>query len=150
MRPGPEQQTVGECWLTRGKQSLIRTTLQRLCDGEAFFFYKLLELSPWRSDEEILGGHVDYRQHLLERYLEIYEAICTGQQAASHRHKLHLSNLYLELVQTLTTALPRPVATLIHEQMLQLRNLHLLHTQMRMCSQLKVTSTGHTVPSPML
>src|SRR5215204_4906012 len=80
------------------QKMLIRTAYRRLCDGEAFFFTKLLYCSSWRSDEEITGGFPTYREHLFTKYPDIYHDILTTQSEGTHNTKTRASEEYLDLV----------------------------------------------------
>ena len=63
LRPGV-QDGKGYWIYSHKKTKLIRTSYHRLCDRESFFFIHLLRYWAWRSDEEILGGMVTYRDRL--------------------------------------------------------------------------------------
>jgi hypothetical protein len=99
---------------------LIRGTFRRLCDGEPFFFVKLLELRPWRSDEEILSQADSYRTRLLTLYPELYATIITNQHEAANESRIATQSLYLEMVQFVTESIPRSIADIVCQQLLQL------------------------------
>src|SRR3982074_3483144 len=104
---------------------LIRGQSRRLCDGETFFFVKLLELQPWRSDREILGSASSYRARLMSLFPALYNSISTSQRQATNASRLAAEGLYLELVQVVAEAIPRRLRDLVREQLIQLNAMHI-------------------------
>lgn len=107
------------------KPMLIRGNYRRLCDGEAFFFVKLLELQAWRSDEEILSGATTYRARLMALSPALYASIYTNQRQAANTSRLAAEGLYLELVQFVSESVPQCLQHLVRQQLLQLNTMHI-------------------------
>lgn len=106
----------------RVKPILIRTCYRRLSDGESFFFTKLLEIRSWRSDSEIMGSGMfaTYRDHLLAVEPHLYSRLLTDYTQSMSRAQLHLSDIYLELVQMISGSATVAVKEIIRSQLLQL------------------------------
>jgi len=122
--PRPGFQDMQGYWVyQRSKTKLIRTPYRRLCDGESFFLHHLLCLSPWRSDEEILGNAQTYRERLFTLDPTLFQALLQGHDERELSGRLAIGNEYLEMVQRIAEALPINLQDLVSRQLTQLNTM---------------------------
>ena len=107
----------------RGKYQLTRSPFRRPADAEAFFYSLLLEKRPWRSEDEILGGHQSYREHFIELYPEEYDVVIDQQCQGQHTHTLFHIALYEELLNAIIEQGPVDVQNVVTNQLRSLRRL---------------------------
>jgi hypothetical protein len=63
----------------RQRRQITRSPFRHLADGEPFFYSLLLEKRSWRSEQQILGDHLSYRDHFMSLYPDEYRDIINQQ-----------------------------------------------------------------------
>ncbi|CAG8739994.1 829_t:CDS:1 [Ambispora leptoticha] len=82
----------------------------RLEHGEPFFYQQLLLKLPYRSENEMLGGYQDYRDHFLARFPDTYQTIRKKNHEFTLRQTTHALNQFNTLIETITSSL-NPILT---------------------------------------
>jgi hypothetical protein len=74
----------------RSQPLVIRYQYMRVEDTERFFYQQLLLQIPVRSEDELLGGHLTYREHYRERFRDLYDV---ALDRAGHLSQVVIDNI---------------------------------------------------------
>ena len=118
---------LGNYVYPRKRLQVTRSPFRRLADGEPFFYALLLEKRPWRSDQEILGPSLTYRDRFMCLYPEQYRDIIDRQQLGRHTRELSLTLLYDEIVTMIVETIDISINDIVACQLRNLRPSRLLH-----------------------
>ena len=82
-----------------------------------------MELNHWRSELELKGDHPSYREHFTARYPEAYANVFQLEGQRSHLETLGLSQIYLDLVNTIVERVNEPLRNIVARQLQSLQRL---------------------------
>jgi hypothetical protein len=101
----------------RQKPILLRYKHVRVQDAEHYYYRHLLLLRPWRSEEELKGNHISYREH----HAALFPVEHEQASALAGQHSQFMRSFYLDeyqrIVQHLVQTTARPVQEVINDQL---------------------------------
>ena len=83
----------------------------------------MLENKPWRSDAEVLCRSESYRDRFLELFPDKHLELQQQQRVALHQHQLCMSDLYLDILQSVLEQMPATLNNIIREQLISMEKM---------------------------